>query len=455
MMTQGQATSPNGGKFSREWAAPFFFIWTGQAFSLLGSMIVQFALVWWITKTTGSATILATATLIAMLPGIVVGPVAGALVDRWNRKRVMIVADGAVALLTLGLIYLYSIGALQVWHIFVVSFLRGVGGSFHFPAMQASTSLMVPKEQLSRVAGMNQTLNGAMNIISPPLAALLIGLMPLNAVLMIDVATATIAITCLFFVHIPQPVRQPAATPSGQQSVLADVRDGFRYMWSWPGLFAMMIIAALINFLISPAFALMPILVTKHFGGNAFQLGGLESLWGFGVLAGGLLLSVWGGFRRRMLTSLTALMGMGLGIFIIGLAPGSAFWVALVGMGLAGFMNPVCNGPIFAILQDVVAPDMQGRVFTVVGSVSGAMTPLSLLVAGPISDAIGVNIWYVVGGLGCISLGALALAWPATFYLEDHHKKVATAAMVAAVVEAAAMTAVNREDVVVPASVDL
>jgi MFS transporter, DHA3 family, macrolide efflux protein len=430
-MTQSNAANPKSGKFSREWARPFFFIWTGQAFSLLGSMLVQFALVWWITKTTGSATLLATSTLIAMLPGIVVGPFAGALVDRWNRKRVMIAADGLIALLTLGLIYLYIIGAMQIWHIFVISFLRGAAGAFHWPAMQASTSLMVPKEQLSRVAGMNQTLNGAMNIISPPLAALLIGIMPLQAVLAIDVATAAVAVSCLFFVHIPQPVRQAAATPSGQQSVLADVRDGIRYMWHWPGLFAMMIIAALINFLVNPAFALMPILVTKHFGGNAIQLGGLESVWGFGVVAGGLLLSVWGGFRRRMLTSTTGLVAMGLGIFTIGLAPSTAFWMAVAGMTLAGFMNPICNGPIFAILQDVVAPDMQGRVFTVVGSIAGIMSPLSLIVAGPIADAIGVSMWYVIGGLGCMSLGLLAMAWPATLHLEDHHATAATVLAVA------------------------
>ena len=140
------------------WAPRFFAIWTGQAFSLLGSMLVQFALVWWLTQTTGSATVLAMATLVAVLPGIVIGPFAGALVDRWNRRLIMIVADSLIALVTLGLIFLYATGRMEVWHVYVAMFLRAALGGFHWPAMQSSTSLMVPKEHLARVAGLNQTM---------------------------------------------------------------------------------------------------------------------------------------------------------------------------------------------------------------------------------------------------------------------------------------------------------
>ena len=162
------------------WAPRFFAIWTGQAFSLLGSMLVQFALVWWLTQTTGSATVLAMATLVAVLPGIVIGPFAGALVDRWNRRLIMIVADSLIALVTLWLIYLYATGRMQVWQVYVAMFLRAALGGFHWPAMQSSTSLMVPKEHLARVAGLNQTMMGVMNIISPPLGALLLSVLPLG-----------------------------------------------------------------------------------------------------------------------------------------------------------------------------------------------------------------------------------------------------------------------------------
>ena len=412
------ASEPNG-RAGRRWVVPFFTIWTGQAFSLLGSMLVQFALVWWITKTTGSATVLATGSLVAMLPGIFLGPFAGALVDRWNRKRVMMVADGLIALMTLGLIFLYVQGVMQVWHIFAIMFLRSLGGAFHWPAMQASTSLMVPKEQLSRVSGMNQTLNGAMNVIAPPLGALLMEALPLQYVMAIDVVTAVIAITCLFFVHIPQPERQPQPAGAAKPSVLSDVAEGLRYMWKWPGLFSLALMATVINFLVTPAFVLMPILVTRHFGGQALQLGWLESGFGFGVVAGGLLLSVWGGFHRRILTSLAGLVGMGLGTLLVGLAPASALWLAISGMFVAGFMNPITNGPIFAIFQAIVAPEMQGRVFTVISSLAMAMSPLSMVIAGPVADAVGVQTWFIIGGIGCALMGLGAFAIPAIVHLED------------------------------------
>ena len=152
----------------------FFTIWTGQAFSLLGSNLVQFALVWWLTSSTGSATVLATATMVAILPGIVIGPFAGTLVDRWSRRWVMVVADGVIALTTLWAALLAWNGLLQPWHVYVIMFIRATAGGFHWPAMQASTSLMVPERLLSRVAGLNQTLYGLMQIAAPALGALLL-----------------------------------------------------------------------------------------------------------------------------------------------------------------------------------------------------------------------------------------------------------------------------------------
>ncbi len=190
-----------------DWKRRFFTIWTGQAVSLFGSTLVQFALVWWLTKETGSATILATATLVALLPQIFLSPIAGALIDRWNRRRVLIIADGAIALFSLGLAVLFLLGKEQVWQIYVIMFIRSLGGAFHWPTMQASTSLMVPDSQLSRVAGLNQALQGAMSIVAPPLGALLLSALPMYGIILIDVVTACFAITPLFFIPIPQPVK--------------------------------------------------------------------------------------------------------------------------------------------------------------------------------------------------------------------------------------------------------
>jgi DHA3 family macrolide efflux protein-like MFS transporter len=406
----------------RRWQVPFFTIWTGQAISLIGSRLVQFALVWWLTETTGSATVLATATLVAILPGVVLGPFAGALVDRWSRRKVMIAADAFIALVTAWLAYLAWSGNLDIWHVYIAMFARALGGAFHWPAMQASTSLMVPEEHLSRVAGLNHTMQGALNIIAPPLGAVLLSLLPLHGIMGIDLLTAALAITPLLFIAIPQPPRAqvPQGTAAPKPSVLADMREGLRYVAGWPGLLAVLAMAMIINFVVNPAFSLMPLLVTDHFEGDALQLASLQSAWGIGMVVGGLVLSVWGGFKKRVYTSLLGLVISGIGIMTVGLAPANGVEVALIALFVAGFMNPMVNGPLFAILQARVAPEMQGRVFTLVGSLSSAMMPLSLLVAGPIADAVGVRPWYIVGGAVFALIGAIAFFVPVIVNVEQN-----------------------------------
>lgn len=405
------------------WQRSFFLIWGGQAFSLLGSSLVQFALVWWLTQETGSATVLATATLVAVLPGILIGPFAGALVDRWSRRWVMVAADAAIALTTAWAVWLAWNGALQPWHVYVIMFIRATGGAFHWPAMQASTSLMVPGQHLARVAGMNQTLYGVMNIMAPPLGALVLSLAALPAVLMIDIVTAALAILPLLFIAVPQPPASPVeAGGAPRPSMLADLRAGLRYVWAWPGLLLLMLMATVINFVVTPAFSLMPLLVVDHFQGGPWHLGGLESAFGVGVVLGGLVLSAWGGFKRRMVTSLLGLVGLGLGVMLIGLTPATMFALALAAMFLAGFTQPMVNGPIMAIMQAKVAPDMQGRVFTLLHAAASAMTPLSLAVAGPVADVVGVNPWYVAGGLGCLLMAGIGLFLRPVLHIEDHQQ---------------------------------
>jgi DHA3 family macrolide efflux protein-like MFS transporter len=309
------------------WKRPFFLIWSGQAFSLVGSMLVQFALVWWLTERTGSATVLATATLVGMAPSIIIGPFAGALVDRWNRRAVMMVADGGIALATVALAVIYMGGQMQPWHVYVLMFVRAVGGGFHWPAMQASTSLMVRREQLGRVAGMNQTLQGIMNIATPPLGALLLALIPLHAILAIDVATAALAILPLFFVSIPQPQRDDAAgEPLGWRRLVGDVGEGLKYIWQWPPLVMVLGVSTVVNLMLTPAFTLLPLVVTQHFNAGALELGWLNSAFGIGMVLGGVILSAWGGFSRRMHTMLLGLAGLAVGVLVVA-------WPRLTGCG--------------------------------------------------------------------------------------------------------------------------
>jgi DHA3 family macrolide efflux protein-like MFS transporter len=301
--------------------------------------------------------------------------------------------------------------------------------------MQASTSLMVPKEHLSRVAGLNQTMQGALNIAAPPLGAILLSLLPIHGVLGIDVGTALIAITCLFLVAIPQPERTAVAGTDRQGSVWDDFRAGLHYVRGWPGLMAVLLLAMIINFVVNPAFSLMPLLVTEHFQGGALELGWLEAAWGVGMLAGGLLLGIWGGFRRRVYTSLTGLVLAGVAIVVVGLAPEGGLVLAAGALAVAGFMNPLINGPLFAILQATVAPEMQGRVFTLVGSLASAMMPLSLAVAGPVADAIGIQPWYVIGGAVFALLGLGSFLVPAIVHIEDNGHHVQDGGLTPAVAE--------------------
>jgi DHA3 family macrolide efflux protein-like MFS transporter len=420
-------SSPTVQEFPKGWAVKFFTIWTGQVFSLVGSALVQFALVWWLTRQTASATILATSSLVALLPQIVLGPFIGALVDRWSRRLIMIVADASIAAATGVLIFLFATGLIQIWHIYVILFIRSLGGAFHSPAMTASTSLMVPHKHLTRISGLNQLLQGFLSIFAPPLGALLISFMPTQGVLSIDIGTAALAILPLLFVSIPQPPRQLAQVNGTvrQTSYLHDLREGFTYVMKWPGLLGLTLLAMLLNFLLSPSSSLLPLLVLKEFNGGAAQLGWVESAFGVGVILGGLVLSTWGGFKRRILTSFMGVIGIGLGIILTGMTPGNMFWLLLLALFITGVMQVFANGPLGAIFQSTIEPDFQGRVFSLINAGATGMMPLSLLIAGPVADWLGVRVWYFIGGVICIIVTVIAMFIPAIMNIEQNKQPVA------------------------------
>jgi DHA3 family macrolide efflux protein-like MFS transporter len=332
----------------------------------------------------------------------------------------MILADGMIALATVALAILFAVGHVQVWQVYMLLFIRSVCGGFHWPAMQASTSLMIPKEHLARIQGLNQMLQGGMSIASAPLGALLLAWLPMEGILAIDVFTAMLAIIPLFFFQVPQPERLDlSADVHVKTSLWQDLVAGFRYVWSWPGLMMIGVMATIINFLLTPAFSLLPILVTKHFHGQAIQLATLESFSGIGFIVGGLALSAWGGFKRRILTSLVGLFAMGVGCLVMGFLPPSAFVYAVATMLYLGIMNPIVNGPLLAAVQAAVAPEMQGRVFTLINTMAAGMSPIGLMIAGPISDKLGVQTWFMIGGLVTCLMGVISIFIPAIMRFEE------------------------------------
>jgi DHA3 family macrolide efflux protein-like MFS transporter len=189
----------------------------------------------------------------------------------------------------------------------------------------------------------------------------------------------------------------------------------------------LLIVAAVLNGFVNPGFALMPVLVKNFFGGGALELGWTESAWGFGMVAGGITLSIWGGFKRKMHTALLGLAGMGIGLTALSLTPPTLFWFGLISLFVGGYFNPITNGPFFAILQDVVDPAIQGRVFTVISSVSGAAAPIGMLFAGPVADRWGVQAWFLAGGVVTFLCAVVIRATPSLMHLEDHRYETASA----------------------------
>lgn len=401
-----------------QWPIPFFTVWMGQSFSLVTSELIQFALVWWLTITTGSASVVATATALALLPKAILGPFIGALVDRWNRRVVLIASDVAVALALLWLASLFWNDEVKVTDVYIVAFVRAVGQSFKMSAMLASTSLMVPEKYLPRVSGLNQMVRGMVLIAAPLLGTLLMGLLPFYAIVSIDVVGAVIAITPLLVFAIPEPERgHLGGLEPGEEtlSVWVDVDNGLRYIRNWSGAVGMLLLSTSINFIARPAFTpgLVAILVTRHFGGSTTQFGIMAGSMGVGMVIGGLVLSVWSGFRRPMQTSLTGVISMGLAILVIGVSPPSAFPLVIITIFLAGAMMSMCMAPIQALIQSAVEPSMQGRVFTLLESTSIAVSPISVWVAGHLFDALGPQAWYFAGGAAALLIGLAGFATPA------------------------------------------
>jgi DHA3 family macrolide efflux protein-like MFS transporter len=293
---------------------------------------------------------------------------------------------------------------------------RAIGGGFHQSAVGASVVLLVPNEHLARVQGMSHALRGGMDVFAAPLGALLLSVVPIQAILAIDITTALIAIAPLLCLGIPQPARAPGA---GASALLRDVAEGLRYVLSWPGLLIVLAMVTLINFLMTPTLSLLPLLVTRHFGAGAAELGWLNAASGAGVIGGGIVLGLWGGLRRRVVTAQLGLIGLGLATAGIGAAPAGLFVLAAAASFLTGLMTPITNGSYGAMLQSIIPPELQGRVFALIMSAAMAIAPIGLLVAGPAADLFGVRSWFWLAGAVCAAMGAAGFFIPAVMQIEQ------------------------------------
>jgi len=406
-------------KNTDHWMVRFFTLWTGQALSLLGSQLVQFAIIWHLTKTTNSATTLAIASMMGLLPQVLLSPFIGTWVDRGNRRLILITADAAVALATVVLAALFAFRLIEIWHIYLTLFVRAVAGGFHQSAFGASVVLLVPRDHLARIQGFNQALHGGLNILSAPLGAFLLSILPMQGILAIDVGTALIAIIILVFFQIPQPERGTQARFTFWQ----DFAAGFHYITTWRGLVILLGLVMLINFFYSATEPLTPLLITAHFNGDASRLGLWLSSFAIGNVLGGLILGTWGGFRRKVVTAQSGLILMGLSTIVIGITPPGLFWLGLLSNTMVGLLLPIINGSFGATLQATIVPEMQGRVFAFIMSAAMLVSPAALMIAGPFADRFGIQPWFLMAGCSCALVGLAGFFNRDVMGIEDKAKE--------------------------------
>jgi len=364
----------------------FLVIAVGQAISLLGSGMTSFAIVYWAWTVSGQATVLALAGFFSFGPTILLSPVAGALVDRWDRKLVMMLSDLAAGLATVVLLILYLTGALQIWHLYVLGAFEGIFQAFQWPAYSAAISVTIPKEQYARANGIMELARAGSGILAPMMAGALMGVIGMAGIMVIDIVTFVAAIGALLLVYIPQPPRTVEGE-AGRGSLWRETLYGFRYILERPSLLWLQMVFFFINLTTSFAYTLMPAMILARTGNRATVLGAVQSVGAVGGVVGALLLSTWGGPRRKVYGVLVGMMLSSIfGTALLGLGRAWPIWAVAAFIGSATI--PVLNGSNQAIWQAKVAPDVQGRVFAVRRWIAQITAPVGMLLAGPLADYV-------------------------------------------------------------------
>lgn len=402
------------------WKRVFAIIWTGQFLSILTSSIVNFAIVLWLSLETGSAEVLAFATMAALLPQSVLGLFTGIFIDRWKRKRVMIMADSFIAFCTLILAVLFYFDLAKISHIYVLLALRSVGSAFHMPAMQASVPLLAPKSELMRIAGINQVIQSVCNIAGPALAGLFITMMKMTNILLLDVAGAAFACLSLCFVFIPDPSHEER---NSELHLWREAKEAIMEVRNQYGLSWLFLLSILATFVIMPVSVLFPLMTLNHFAGNAFQVSLVEVSWGGGALLAGALL----GLKKYRWNEILLINGMyislGLTFLFSGLLPVSGFiWFAVL-TALGGVCGSLYFATFTTVIQSRIDPGVMGRVFSFYMSFSMLPSMIGLLSTGFLADSIGLgNTFIISGGFLCL-IGIISFFIPSLISLKESFKR--------------------------------
>lgn len=399
---------------NKNWKRAFAIIWSGQFFSILTSSLVNFSIIIWISLQTGSAEMLAWAAIAAMLPQTIIGPFTGALIDRWNRKRIMMLADSFIALCTLILATLFWLDIAEIWHIFALLGLRSIGSAFHMPAMQASVPLLAPTDQLTRIAGVNQIIASVSQIAGPALGAMLITIWDIEYVLLFDVAGALMAVTSLFFVHIPNPEKEEGV----ERHILKEMKEGAMIILRNRGLSWVFLYDISVMFFIIPISVLFPLMTLEYFNGTEFQAGIIEAIWSVGALVGGAIMGakVYRINRVALINWMYLLCGL---TFLLSgtLSPDGFVWFAVL-TAIGGISGAVYNSAFTGLLQTKIEPSALGRVFSMFFTFSLIPGMLGLIGIGFLADGLGLTASFILSGIVILIIGIAAFLTPAAMRLD-------------------------------------
>lgn len=383
------------------WKSSIIRFLSAQTISLFGSSLVQYAIVWYITLTTSSGKMLMVSTLCGFLPQIGISLFAGVWIDRYNRKLMVMVSDTAIAAATLLLAFSFLAGYKSIWLLMAVLVIRSAGTGIQTPAVNALIPQIVPAEKLMRVNGINSTLSSVIMFISPAVSGAVLSVASLEATLFIDVVTAVIGVGITSTILI-KPYEKKLAHGN---SHLEDIKNGFAWLKENRFIRRLLVFQLVILFLISPSAFLTPLMVSRTFGKEVWRLTASEMTYSLGMILGGLLIASWGGFRKKLNT--TMLAGAFYGAMMIGLGTAPVFILYLLCNTLIGITAPCYNAPITVTIQENVIPEMHGRIFSFMQIATSCALPLGMVLFGPLADVIPVQSLLIGSGTVVVIISAL------------------------------------------------
>lgn len=398
------------------WRRTFAFIWTGQLFSTLSSSMVSFAVIFWLSIKTGSAEVLAFATIASLLPQLVLGLFTGVLVDRWNRKRTMIVADLYIALMTLVMAGIFQMGhgEVSVGILYALLALRSIGSSFHMPALEASIPLLAPKEKLMKVAGVNNMIFSMSTIAAPALAALFVANLNIVWVLLFDVFGAAVASSSLLFVKIPNPEKGAVVHKESEEikRFIHEMGVAMHEIRLRPGLMWMFIFTVFASLAMVPVSTLFPLMTLEHFAGDTYMMSVVEVSWGVGMLAGGGLMSLERfKFNKVMLINAMYII-LGATFALSGFLPAGGYHYFVIFTFIGGIAGAIFWGAFSVVLQSSLDSSVLGRIFSIHNSLIMIPAMFSLMATGFIADSIGVTNAFIMGGVMLMLIGIISGLMP-------------------------------------------